>query len=53
MHNVAFLVRGPLYLYCLLVSVWELDRQTRGRDPRKPWLFSVGAAIALAELLEG
>ena len=53
MHDVVFLVQGPLQLYCLLVFVWELDRQTRGRDPRKPWLFSAVAAIALAELLEG
>ncbi|MET7365379.1 hypothetical protein ABZS61_06035 [Streptomyces sp. NPDC005566] len=53
MHDVAFFVSGPLHLYCLLVFVWELDRQTRGRAARKPWIFSVVAAMALAELLDG
>lgn len=53
MHNVVSLAPGPLYLYCIVVFVWELDRQTRGRTPRKPWLFSAVVAIALIELLDG
>ncbi|WP_167459079.1 MULTISPECIES: hypothetical protein [Streptomyces] len=52
MHDIVFLLRGPLYLLCIVVLVWELDRKTTGRNLRKARLFSVIAALALAELLD-
>ncbi len=51
MHGIVFLLRGPLYLSCIMVLVRELDRKTPGQNLRKSRLFSAVAAPALAELL--
>ncbi|TQK45599.1 hypothetical protein FBY35_7184 [Streptomyces sp. SLBN-118] len=50
MHDIVDLMRGPLYLYCVLVLLWELDRKTAERSLSKPWICSALAALALAEL---
>ncbi|RZU22053.1 hypothetical protein EV567_2566 [Streptomyces sp. BK239] len=50
MHDIALLLPGSLYLFCILVPAWELGRKSTGRKVRKLPVFAAVVALGLTTL---